>query len=625
MKPKSTTERRERFEALVCQAEQAMQSNPRRYRMKIALLAILGYFVIFGMLGVLLMISLLCVWAALSGHAWWLVLVKTKLILVLPALGFVILRSLWVRIKAPTGYRVQKAQCPRLFEEVTYLSSRLRTPRIHRILIANDFNAAIAQVPRLGIFGWHRNYLILGLPLLLELSTEQARAVLAHELGHLSGNHSRFGAWIYRVRLSWCRMLAAFDQMNHGSWQLPARFFDWYAPYFSAYSFALARANEYEADAVAASLTSSRGMASALVAVAALPAVDHERYWEPLSKRVGTEPAAPRTPISDFARHVRNRTLDTSGCQELLTKFMAKTTNHSDTHPSLRDRLAALGAQAELSLSNGASAADEWIGSMTGPILAEFDRQWFQDHEEAWKEQFAHREKMKLRLLELEQKDHAQQTREERWEVILLNEQLRPDFDPLPSYELYQADYPTDRAADLSIGRLLLRRHDKTGLQYLENATEQFQLAGAACEIALWYADSNNDNALAEQWRQRAERQYDLEVMSRQEQTILSPQDRLKRTNLSDEALAAIGQQLRQVPEVESAWICEKDIQILPTRPVYVLTAQPRSLLSESKRKAVLERLTSGVQYPGNVFVILTSGNSNMISETVKALGAKLF
>jgi len=99
----------------------------------------------------------------------------------------------------------------------------------------------------------------------------------------------------------------------------------------------------------------------------------------------------------------------------------------------------------------------------------------------------------------------------------------------------------------------------------------------------------------------------------------------LKRTTLSDEALAAIEQQLRQVLEVESAWICEKDIQILPTRPVYVLTAQPRRLLSESKRKAVLERLTSGVQYPGNVFVILTSGNSNMVSETVKALGVKLF
>ncbi|ODT43564.1 MAG: hypothetical protein ABS70_07750, partial [Nitrospira sp. SCN 59-13] len=595
------------------------------YRVKTALLAILGYLVIFGMLGVLLMISLLCVWAALSGHAWWLVLVKAKLILVLPALGFVILRSLWVRIKAPTGYRVQKAQCPRLFDEVAHLSSRLRTPRIHRILIVNDFNAAIAQVPRLGIFGWQRNYLILGLPLLLELSTEQARAVLAHELGHLSGNHSRFGAWIYRVRLSWCHILAAFNQMKHGSWQFPARFFDWYAPYFSAYSFALARANEYEADAVAASLTSSRGMASALVAVAALPAVDHERYWEPLSKRVGTEPVAPRTPVSDFARHLRNRALDTSGCQELLNKIMAKATNHSDTHPSLRDRLAALGAQAELSLPSGASAADEWIGSMTGPILAEFDRQWLQDNEGTWTEQFAHREKMKLRLLELEQKDPAQQTREERWEAILLNEYLRPDVDALPSYEHYKADYPTDSAADLSIGRLLLRRHDETGLQYLEKATEQFQLAGAACENALWYAENTNDLPLADKWKRRAEQQFDLEIMNRQEQTILSPQDRLKRTTLSHEALARIRQQLQLVPEVESIWICEKDIKILPNHPVYVLSAQPRRLLSDSKRKAVLDQLTSGVQYPGNVFVILTSGNSNMISETVRALGVKLF
>lgn len=117
MKTQSTTERRERFEAFVLQAEQAMRANPRKYRITIALLAILGYLVIFGILGVLLLIGFLCVWAAWSGHAWWLLLIKTKLIWLFPAFCLLILRSLWVRIKAPTGYRVRQAQCPRLFRK----------------------------------------------------------------------------------------------------------------------------------------------------------------------------------------------------------------------------------------------------------------------------------------------------------------------------------------------------------------------------------------------------------------------------------------------------------------------------------------------------------------------------
>lgn len=625
MKTQSTTERRERFEAFVLQAEQAMRANPRKYRITIALLAILGYLVIFGILGVLLLIGFLCVWAAWSGHAWWLLLIKTKLIWLFPAFCLLILRSLWVRIKAPTGYRIRQAQYPRLFQEVAHLSSRLQTPRIHRILIVNDFNAAISQVPRLGIFGWQRNYLMLGLPLLLELSTEQARAVLAHELGHLSGNHSRLGGWIYRVRLSWCRIQDAFAQMNRRSWEVPAQFLDWYASYFTAYSFALARANEYEADEIAAALTSPHTTASALVAVAALPTLDHEQYWAPLIKRSGTEPAPPDTAVSEFARYVKHRTLDPTHYDGVLSKLLCRKTNLSDTHPSLPDRLSALGARMELSLPADTRAADEWLGSMIGPILNEFDRQWRQANEEVWKEQFARHERLSLRLAQLDQMDHAKQTREEQWEFITLSEQLRAGFDPLPSYERYKVDHPTDRAADLAIGRLLLHRNNETGLQHLERAAEEFCLVNSACEYAFRFAENNNDIQLAEKWKRRAEQHYDLELLSRKEQTILSPQDRLKKTSLSDEALAALRRQLQVIPEVEAAWICEKDIQVLPAGPVYVLSAQPRRLLSESEREAVLERLRSGVTYPGNVFVILTSGNSNMISETVRGFGTKLF
>ena len=41
-------------------------------------------------------------------------------------------------------------------------------------------------------------------------------------------------------------------------------FLDWFVPYFGAFSFPLARANEYEADAISVRLTSSRATAEAL-------------------------------------------------------------------------------------------------------------------------------------------------------------------------------------------------------------------------------------------------------------------------------------------------------------------------------------------------------------------------
>jgi hypothetical protein len=58
---------------------------------------------------------------------------------------------------------------------------RFRTPRFHHVLVTDDFNAAVVQAPRLGLFGWYRNYLLIGLPLAKALTVEQFKAVLAHE------------------------------------------------------------------------------------------------------------------------------------------------------------------------------------------------------------------------------------------------------------------------------------------------------------------------------------------------------------------------------------------------------------------------------------------------------------
>ena len=72
-------------------------------------------------------------------------------------------------------------------------------------IIDDEFNACIVQIPRFGLFGGARNYLVIGLPLMQTLTVEQFAAVLAHEYGHLSGAHGHFSAWIYRLRVTWSR------------------------------------------------------------------------------------------------------------------------------------------------------------------------------------------------------------------------------------------------------------------------------------------------------------------------------------------------------------------------------------------------------------------------------------
>ena len=55
-------------------------------------------------------------------------------------------------------------------------------------------------------------------------------------------------------------------------------FLNWFVPYFSG-SFPLARANEYEADAISVRLTSSRTVADALTSMEVVGGYLSDFYW----------------------------------------------------------------------------------------------------------------------------------------------------------------------------------------------------------------------------------------------------------------------------------------------------------------------------------------------------------
>jgi Zn-dependent protease with chaperone function len=153
------------------------------------------------------------------------------------------------------------------------------------------------STPRLGIFGWQVNYLLVGLPLMQGLSPEQFEGVLAHELGHLRGGHGRFGGWIYRVNATWMQLLEQLGTEGVTG-ALLRSFFKWYAPFFHAYSFALRRQDEYEADSCAARLVGSSKYADALCL---LPAHGHfveTQYWKGVFDKHRHHPEPTDTPLS---------------------------------------------------------------------------------------------------------------------------------------------------------------------------------------------------------------------------------------------------------------------------------------------------------------------------------------
>lgn len=80
------------------------------------------------------------------------------------------------------GRGLRAGEAPALGDLLDSLRSELQCRPFDDVRISMNFNASIREIPRLGLFGWPRTILELGLPLLTVLTPEELRAVLAHEL-----------------------------------------------------------------------------------------------------------------------------------------------------------------------------------------------------------------------------------------------------------------------------------------------------------------------------------------------------------------------------------------------------------------------------------------------------------
>jgi hypothetical protein len=154
----------EQFAALVQRLEPFAQKNPAAYKVRLGLLAALGY----AYLLAIVVVAIGLVWGlvafSIAGHR-----VNgsvVKLVIFLAALVFMVLRAMWVRLTPPEGYALTRAQVPQLFGLIDELTQQLNALPVHHVILTDEFNAAVTQVPRFGLFGWPQSYLILGLPLL---------------------------------------------------------------------------------------------------------------------------------------------------------------------------------------------------------------------------------------------------------------------------------------------------------------------------------------------------------------------------------------------------------------------------------------------------------------------------
>ena len=256
----------------------------------------------------------------------------------------------------PPGAVLQRARHPRLFAEIDNLAASLNESLPQEVYLIPDLNAWVAE--RGGTMGFGgRRVMGIGLPLLSVLNITEFRAILAHEFGHYYGGDTRLGPFVYDSRASMVRTIQSLAQpsaflqavMRLGIAGFIASLLHWlvvvivvgYWKLLLRATQMISRRQEYRADELACRLVGSEALVSGLRTIhgsgLAVPA-----YW---SSEVNPVLAnGMRPPIAEgFRRFVEAPNISQAIEQRIDHDLREAKTQPYDSHPPLRDRIAAAG------------------------------------------------------------------------------------------------------------------------------------------------------------------------------------------------------------------------------------------------------------------------------------------
>jgi Zn-dependent protease with chaperone function len=599
------------FVHLVRLSEHDSADDSVRYRRGVAAFAALGYAWVVACLG--LAVGILVWLASTYGQSrfgiWrgWLLLFSLGLL-------WATLRALWVTFEEPAGVRLQREDAPRLFDALDRIRARIDGPPVHHVYVDDEFNASIRQLPRFGVLGGAVNYLSIGLPLLMALDRRRLLSVLAHEYGHLRGNHGRLSAWIYRTRLSWLKLDESLQRDDGLMAALSQFFFRWYFPRFAAKTFALARQDEYEADRISAKLLGTAVAASALTEIAVKSAWYAETFWPAHWSRAASEPL-PAGPFAALRQQLR-RPPDAAFAREALRGAMSRVSDVDDTHPVLRDRLEAFEEKAVL---------PEWSRRPALDMLAEkgqhwiehFDREWCRSHANDWKQHHGYLMRVRHRVATLAG-SAGRNNADEMVEWADLERRLNAQADVRDRYEraleitpehagalrgLVQMLPPLDREARLPV----LDRLYATG-----NAS-RWWAARSAVEL-LEHPDAGpHDEAALKLWRARLKEADEAEQRAWDEIVTTPHFSQIAHHDLSDFEVGELQADLVRCHPIARAWLVRKNLREFPWRRAYIVFLELPGLADE-ERYQLCRELEQRLSLPGAALV-LWAGHSPTVGD----------
>ncbi len=604
----------------ISKAEEEAKRDYNGYRRKVLAFALVGYLYILFVPMVLALLMAGAVWFIMqTGHLYGF---EIQIVLGLLIALAAYIRALWVPMTKPTGLKLERSDYPELFDLATELSEQLKI-KVDHILVDEQFNAMVVQHPRLGFFGWYENYVVLGLPLMQSLPPQHFKSVLAHEFGHISGNHGKSTAFIYNQRVRLVQLLSAMHQHSQVALALLSKFYDWYYPRFSASSLVIAREHEKQADAQAIEITNGQTAGEAL-ALTEIKGSLLQDIWESIQESIKEVETPPDLVYFKIGARLCAAPEDKGKSVEKLAEALARATDSEDSHPSLRDRLKianfpphkieaeTLYDSVPLNFATEQSAAAVYFGKKLPAIIQYCSDIWFNAINIQWKSVHMQMLEAAHELKELERKAETQElTLDELLKVASLTAVIDGPQSSLCAYEIALEQAPQNAEARYAVGTILCEKDDERGLAILRTLSEEKKEFGlhACAFLREYFEKKRKPDAVKELDKLWYEYQAVISLAQAERQRI-EKSDLIGPHDLSAGTLQTVVEILKKHEAVKEAYLYCKLMQYLPDQKYYVLVIVPEviAFMPKTAEMKLEETLKQEIQFPGTYSIdVITS------------------
>jgi Peptidase family M48 len=535
------------------------------------------------------------------------------------------LRALWFRFESPQGLCIEASDAPALFDALTRIRRKIKGPQIDQVYLDDGFNACISQYPRWGIFGSTVNCLTIGLPLLMAVDRQRMLAILAHEYGHLRGDHGRFAAWIYRTRVSWAKLHQSFQHETGFIAAATQGFLNWYFPRFAAKTFALARQDEYEADRIARRLLGKEVAAAALTEIEIKGHWLAQEFW-PRHWRMAASEALPQGPYSAMRRQLLEGP-EPEFAQESLRLALKRISNFDDTHPVLRDRIESLEASKGLPVWSSKSAVD-LLGNKLPQWLSHFDRQWCKDNATEWKLHHAHQGRITARI-DMLSKRAGHHGVDELVESADLRRRLDPHADVQELYMQALRLTPGHAGALRGLAVCLPKTNRTQRLEvistlYETGVSHRWWASRLAVEILETPVPGTvQDGPALKLWRDRLKQAQAAEELAWNELTGTPCFHAISAHDLNEFELNEVQVDLTRLKPIARAWLVRKNLKEFAYRRCYILFMDLPGL-NDQDRYDFCRVMEQTLNLPGQVLA-LWAGQAPTILEITRHAFTPIF